>query len=174
MGSAWAVATDSPEATVRVGEALGARLEAGDVVALYGPLGSGKTTFVRGLARGLGASESDVVSPTFVYVREVRGGRLALYHVDAYRLAGRFDRAAAERLMEELGLDWYLQAGGVVAVEWPEPIVGLLPDQRFAVRFAFAGDSERRRLAIEGLGERPGRIVGELARRHGWAPVDSP
>lgn len=159
---------------MRVGEALGERLAAGDVVALYGPLGAGKTTLVRGLARGLGASEGAVVSPTFVYVREVRGGRLALYHVDAYRLVGRFDDEQAQMLMEQLGLDWYLEAGGVVAIEWPEPIEGSLPSERLVARLDFADSPEGRILTLQGLGERPARLLEELARRHGWKPVEAP
>lgn len=174
---AWAVTTPGPEGTARVGEALGQRLEAGDVVTLQGPLGAGKTTFVRGMARGLGIAESAILSPTFLYVREVRGGRLALYHVDGYRLAdGRVEAAEAEALMEELGLDWYLQAGGVVAVEWPERVLEMLPAERFAVQLEFgpAGQEGERILTLDGLGRRPARVVAELAREYGRAPAKRP
>lgn len=181
MGFAWEAESLGPEGTVRVGEALGACLEAGDVVALYGPVGSGKTTFVRGLARGLGAAESEVVSPTFIYVREIGGGRVPLYHVDAYRLTAwpGGDAGAAgpgvEALAGELGIDWYLSSGrGVVAVEWPEPLEALLPEARFEVRFAFGAAPDARRITLEGRGQRAARTVEDLARRLGWAPVGWP
>ncbi|HEY8498401.1 MAG TPA: tRNA (adenosine(37)-N6)-threonylcarbamoyltransferase complex ATPase subunit type 1 TsaE [Limnochordales bacterium] len=172
MGGAWALTAQGPEGTVSLGEALGARLEAGDVVALYGPPGAGKTTLVQGLARGLGAGERAVVSPTFVYVREVAGGRLPLYHVDLYRLAERREGAAA--LVEQLGLDWYFDAGGVVAVEWPEPIEAWLPPARFVVRLDFADGGRARRIRLEALGERPAGVLRALAASAGWEPVEGP
>ena len=151
-----------------MGEALGRRLEAGDVVALAGPLGSGKTTFVKGLARGLGLAPEAVTSPTFVYVREVRGGRLPLFHVDAYRLTGRPPEFASA-LFEELGLDHYLQAGGVVAVEWPEPLAGLLGAERVEVELQMPPASEPpvRLLYLRGLGERLAARVREVALAFG-------
>lgn len=100
--------TNSSAETEAEGEALGARLRPGDLVLLAGPLGAGKTTFVRGLARGCGSS-AEVASPTFQLVRVYRG-RLQLAHVDLYRL-----KAAPE--LADLGLDELLEAGAVV-VEW--------------------------------------------------------
>src|SRR5688572_31075273 len=78
--------TTSEEETSLAGESLATTLKAGDVVLLFGELGAGKTAFVRGLARGLGARPEDVSSPTFTLVQEYRGGRLPLYHVDLYPL----------------------------------------------------------------------------------------
>jgi tRNA threonylcarbamoyladenosine biosynthesis protein TsaE len=104
--------SDSEAATEALAGELAARLGAGDVVLLSGTLGAGKTAFVRGLARGLGADPEDVSSPTFAIVHEYRGGRLPLFHVDLYRLTP----AAAD----DLGL-YEMGAGeGVLAVEWPE------------------------------------------------------
>lgn len=154
------------------GRALGERAEAGDVVLLEGPLGAGKTTFVKGLARGLGVDEGAVLSPTFVYVREVRGGRLPLYHVDAYRLASGDVPVDAISLMEELGLDHYLASGGVTVVEWPQPLLDVLPPERFAVGIRYEGrrgeGEPPRRLRIEAAGERPVRVLQALAAQHGW------
>ena len=90
------IVSRSEEETSAAGERLGQRLAAGAVVLLYGDLGAGKTAFVRGLARGLGAPADDVTSPTFTLVQEYRG-RLTLYHVDLYRLE------PAE--IDDLGLD---------------------------------------------------------------------
>ncbi len=101
--------TDSEEETAAAGERLAARVQPGQVVLLHGDLGAGKTAFVRGLARGLGAPADDVSSPTFTIIQEYRG-RIPLYHVDLYRLQ------PAE--VEELGLDEIVDSGGVVAIEW--------------------------------------------------------
>lgn len=178
QGPWWSMGSETPEETRRLAEQLARRLAAGDVVTLAGALGTGKTTFVKGLAGGLGADPEDVVSPTFQYVREVRGGRLVLFHVDCYRLlspmgpqasdepAGRW-RERARVWLQELGLDHYLEAGGVVAVEWPEPLVDALPDARFEVRLEFAPAG--RKIQIRGLGPHPQRVVEALAAGLGLA-----
>jgi tRNA threonylcarbamoyladenosine biosynthesis protein TsaE len=105
------IRTTGEEETAAAGERLAVSLHAGDVVLLYGELGAGKTAFVRGLARGLGARPEDVSSPTFTLVQEYRG-RFTLYHVDLYRLE------PAE--VDDLGLDELVVGDGVVAVEWAE------------------------------------------------------
>jgi tRNA threonylcarbamoyladenosine biosynthesis protein TsaE len=106
------VTTNSESDTSAAGGRLATVLEAGDVVLLVGELGAGKTAFVRGLARGLGARPEDVSSPTFTLVQEYRGGRLPLYHVDLYRLE------PAE--IADLGLDELIEGDGVVAIEWAD------------------------------------------------------
>jgi tRNA threonylcarbamoyladenosine biosynthesis protein TsaE len=113
------ILTSSEEETAAAGASLGASLQAGAVLLLYGNLGAGKTAFVRGLAEGLGINTDDVTSPTFTLVHEYRGGRLPLIHVDLYRL----DRAE----LDEIGLDEALAASGVVAIEWAERLVRLIP-----------------------------------------------
>jgi len=102
----------SPEETERLAGVLAATLRAGDVLLLSGPLGAGKTAFVRGLARGLGIEPDEVSSPTFTLVHEYRGGRLRLFHADLYRLG----TAGAE----DLGLDELSVQDGVLAIEWPD------------------------------------------------------
>ena len=104
--------TRSQDDTERLAATLAATLRGGDVVLLSGPLGAGKTTFVRGLARGLGVDPGEVSSPTFTLVHEYRGGRLRLFHADLYRLG----TAAAE----DLGLDELGVRTGVLAIEWPD------------------------------------------------------
>ncbi len=102
--------TDSEGATVALGRDLGRRLDAGAVVLLEGPLGAGKTAFVRGLAEGVGCDSDDVSSPKFTVVQEYRG-RVRVEHVDLYRLT------PVE--VDDLALDDLLE-GAVVAVEWPD------------------------------------------------------
>ena len=104
--------TQSQDDTEQLAANLAGTLRPGDVVLLSGPLGAGKTAFVRGLARGLGVDADDVSSPTFTLVHEYRGGRLRLFHADLYRLG----RAGAE----DLGLDELGVQDGVLAIEWPD------------------------------------------------------
>ena len=104
--------TRSQDETEQLAESMAAGLRAGDVLLLTGPLGAGKTAFVRGLARGLGVDPDDVSSPTFTLVHEYRGGRLRLFHADLYRL-GTADA-------EDLGLDEVGVRDGVLAIEWPD------------------------------------------------------
>jgi tRNA threonylcarbamoyladenosine biosynthesis protein TsaE len=104
--------TRSQDETEQLAETLAAGLRAGDVLLLTGPLGAGKTAFVRGLARGLGVDPDEVSSPTFTLLHEYRGGRLRLFHADLYRL-GTADA-------EDLGLDEFGGRDGVLAIEWPD------------------------------------------------------
>jgi tRNA threonylcarbamoyladenosine biosynthesis protein TsaE len=106
------VLTTGQDETEGAGERLAASVAAGDVVLLYGELGAGKTAFVRGLARGLGAAPDAVTSPTFTLVQEYASPKGTLYHVDLYRLE------PAE--VDDLGLDELVGGEGIVAVEWAE------------------------------------------------------
>jgi tRNA threonylcarbamoyladenosine biosynthesis protein TsaE len=127
--------TRSQEETERVAEALATTLQAGDVLLLSGPLGAGKTAFVRGLARGLGIDPDEVSSPTFTLVHDYRGGRLRLFHVDLYRLG----TGGAEDLgLDELGVD-----DGVLAIEWPDRL-GHAFQGAMEVAIAMEGESSRR------------------------------
>ena len=130
--------TSTEAETSAVGESLGRTLRAGDVVLLYGDLGAGKTAFVRGLARGIGADPEAVSSPTFTLVQEYAGPSLTLFHVDLYRLE------PAE--IDDLGLEDLVAADGVVAIEWAERWNGR-PDDVTEVRIEEAGE-DRRRIAI--------------------------
>jgi tRNA threonylcarbamoyladenosine biosynthesis protein TsaE len=135
VSRAVTVVTRSEQETAALAERLGASLCGGEVVLLHGELGSGKTAFVRGLARGLGADPAEVVSPTFVLLTSYRG-RLTLHHADLYRLAGSGDDA-------ELGLEELPGEGGVLAVEWAERLSCVPWERVIRVRLAHAGESER-------------------------------
>lgn len=128
--------TDTPEATVVLGRALAARLRPGDVVALYGDLGAGKTHLVKGIAEGLGGAAADVTSPTFTLVHEYATAPV-LVHADLYRVDGEAEAAA-------LGLDEWMEAGAVVIVEWPERAPGLLPADALHLHLAHLGGDRRR------------------------------
>jgi tRNA threonylcarbamoyladenosine biosynthesis protein TsaE len=125
--------TESEAGTTAVGRSVGARLSAGAVVLIEGPLGAGKTAFVRGLAGGLGCDEGAVSSPTFTLVQEYRG-RVPLQHVDLYRLVPvEVDDLALDELAED----------AVVAVEWPDRWRGA-PDDAIRVTIERVDDSRRR------------------------------
>ena len=132
------------EDTREVGEAMSASLRARDAVVLTGELGAGKTTFVQGVARGLGI-EDQVSSPTFTLVKEYRG-ILDIAHVDVYRL---------ERVQDvvDLGLDELGDGEGVLLVEWGDAVEDLLPDQRLRVELTTEDlESDVRRLRVSALG----------------------
>ena len=127
--------TSSEPETAAAGEALGATLRPGDVVLLYGDLGAGKTAFVRGMARGIGANPDDVSSPTFTLVQEYAGPAVTLYHVDLYRLDG--------PEIEDLGLEDLVSGDGIVAIEWAERWNGR-PDDVREVWIEDLGEDRRR------------------------------
>ncbi|HEV3272080.1 MAG TPA: tRNA (adenosine(37)-N6)-threonylcarbamoyltransferase complex ATPase subunit type 1 TsaE [Candidatus Methylacidiphilales bacterium] len=112
---------NSVEAAQAFGEKLAADFTGGEIIALHGVLGAGKTQLAKGLARGLGFY-GDVTSPTFTIVHEYCGGRLPMYHIDLYRIQ-------SEKEAVDIGLEEYLPGDGVTVIEWPERIVSLLPPQ---------------------------------------------
>lgn len=143
----------SPEQTRRLGMRLGARLQPGDVVCLQGELGSGKTTFVQGLAVGWGALDA-VSSPTFVLVnvyRRADGGQF--FHFDTYRLESMPEA-------EELDLDAMLGSGPVV-IEWPEHLAELLPPDRLWIKLSYV-DEDRRELTFLPAGNHYINLLNEF------------
>jgi tRNA threonylcarbamoyladenosine biosynthesis protein TsaE len=143
---AEAIVTRAEEETTAAGERLAARLRPGDVLLLYGDLGAGKTAFVRGLARGLGAVADDVSSPTFTIIQEYRG-RLQLYHVDLYRLQ--------PIEVGDLGLDELASGDAIVAVEWAERWTER-PPGAWEISFEHAGEDRRKiQISLPQLPESP-------------------
>ena len=126
--------TTSPEATDAAGERLGATLGPGDVVALTGELGAGKTCFVQGLVRGLGATVR-ATSPTFVLVNQY-SGRVPIHHVDAYRTDSMTE-------LLDLGLLEMVGGEGVTVIEWADKLTPLLPPDAVHVHIAGVGDEPR-------------------------------
>jgi tRNA threonylcarbamoyladenosine biosynthesis protein TsaE len=109
----------SVEAAQAFGESWAKQFVGGEVIALHGVLGAGKTQIAKGLARGLDY-RGDVTSPTFIIMHEYRGGRLPLYHIDLYRISG-------EAQAIDIGLEEFLPSDGVTLIEWPDRIPSLLP-----------------------------------------------
>ncbi len=136
------IRSESEAQTRRAGEDLASSLVAGDIVACYGDLGTGKTRFIQGVCHGLGVGEH-VASPTFTIVNEYRGSRMPVYHFDFYRL-----RSALE--LRQIGFSDYLVRGdGVSLIEWPEKVTSELPPGRYDVRIAFGDVPEERVISIE-------------------------
>jgi tRNA threonylcarbamoyladenosine biosynthesis protein TsaE len=127
--------SDSPAETEAFGREFARKIEKGDIIALKGELGAGKTRFVKGFVAGIGSS-AEVTSPTFTLIHEYKGGRLPIYHFDFFRIE---DRQSAERL----GLDEYFCDDGVSVIEWADRFPELIPTG--AIWISFAMESETRR-----------------------------
>ena len=140
------IETRSPEETFRLGRKLGEAAVPGQVFTLTGDLGTGKTVFTQGFAKGLGIEEP-VNSPTFTIVQVYDEGRLPLYHFDVYRI-GDIEE------MEEVGFEDYIMGDGVSLIEWAELIREILPEKRTAVRIEkdLEQGVDYRKITIEELG----------------------
>jgi tRNA threonylcarbamoyladenosine biosynthesis protein TsaE len=148
-GDAWKAASHSVEDTLALGRRIGRAARSGDVVALVGDLGSGKTVLAKGMAEGLGAASArEVVSPTFVLCREHLGGRIPFYHLDAYRLRGAAD-------LEAIGSAEILAGDGLSALEWADRAPQALPEDHLGIRIEVTGPEDRRlTFAAHGLRSR--------------------
>ena len=139
--------------TFDLGRRIGRAARPGDVVALIGQLGAGKTVLTKGVLAGLGGNPEDVASPTFVLMVRHDGGRLPLFHFDAYRLAG-----GAE--LVEIGAEEAFYGEGLSVIEWADRVADVLPDDRLEFRFRVTGPTERT-IALVPLGERA-RVLGRV------------
>ncbi|PLR82245.1 MULTISPECIES: tRNA (adenosine(37)-N6)-threonylcarbamoyltransferase complex ATPase subunit type 1 TsaE [Bacillus] len=139
-----------PEDTAEFSKQLGGLLQPGDVIALEGDLGAGKTTFTKGLASGLGITRT-VNSPTFTIIKEYQG-RIPLYHMDVYRVENEF---------EDLGFDEYFEGDGVTVVEWAHLIRDQLPEEMLTIFLYHVGNNERR-IVLEPKGQHYEEICKEI------------
>jgi tRNA threonylcarbamoyladenosine biosynthesis protein TsaE len=129
--------TTSFEETQRLGIDFAKELTGGAVIALHGNLGSGKTTFVQGFAKGLGI-EKNIISPTFIIMRTYIAGDKNFYHVDLYRIE-------SDKDVEGLGLlELIRDPQNIVVIEWPDKIEHLLPENRVDIYFEYLGDDKRK------------------------------
>ncbi len=131
----------SAQETREAARRLAQSLQGGGILSLEGPLGAGKTTFVQGLAEGLGCAPDAVSSPTFTLVQEYGGGRLPLVHMDLYRLDSEDDLAA-------LGFDDLVESSNVLAIEWGDKFPAALPPQTRRLVFSIEGEARRIREQI--------------------------
>jgi tRNA threonylcarbamoyladenosine biosynthesis protein TsaE len=155
MSRSWTLETLAPEETLEVGRRIGRCARPGDVLALVGELGGGKTQLAKGIAEGLGAATArEVTSPSFVLCREYLDGRIPFYHFDAYRLRGAAD-------LEGIGSDDILGVEGLAAVEWADKARGALPSDHLEVRLEVTGTTTRR-LTLEARGPESQRLLADL------------
>ena len=138
--------THSEAETLQLGKLLAEYLKPGDVLALKGDLGSGKTCLTRGICEGLHVTDP-VTSPTFVLINEYENGRIPVYHFDFYRLN------SVDEIFD-LGLNDYFDKDGVCLIEWPENSLKLLPEHYITIRLKNlfeSGDEFSREIEITGL-----------------------
>jgi tRNA threonylcarbamoyladenosine biosynthesis protein TsaE len=145
------IISKSADRTREIASLIGGKLRKGDILALSGELGSGKTCFTGGLARGLDVSEKyQITSPTFTLINEYPG-RCKLYHFDVYRLNGYSD-------FEDLGYEEYFSGDGIVVIEWAEKIVQILPNDTIFISFEYL-DENRRKIIMKGSKSRLKELI---------------
>ena len=149
------ISSNGPGETKEIGRQIGKQLTRGDVVALTGSLGAGKTCLIQGLVNGLGAETDCVTSPSFVLINEYQG-RMPVYHFDIYRLS-------SEKEVLDLGYEEYIDGHGVTIIEWADKICGLLPPRTINIRLTITGPEKR----LIGIQSRH-----ELGLNRGWKELD--
>ena len=127
---------DSEAETRALGLRIASAAEPGDIIALVGDLGTGKTALTKYIAEGLGITE-EVISPTFNIVKEYRSGRIPLFHFDVYRLSG------PEEFLDT-GAEDYLEDSGLSVIEWADIVADALPEDSLLINIEYAGQGERR------------------------------
>lgn len=153
------IASHAPGETFALARRLAAIAAPGDVIALRGELGAGKTVFAKGFGEGLGVTGTTVASPSFILMAEHRG-RLPLFHIDLYRLDGPRDAIEGGLLDER-------QRAGVTLIEWPERLADATPEPRLDVAIDMAGETERA-ITLTAVGDGPERyleVAGEATAR---------
>ncbi len=133
------IITKSAQETKNLGKKLAADLKGGELLALTGELGSGKTTFAQGLAKGLGIKQR-IISPTFIFMRKYDLGSKNFYHVDLYRLEDNVEREVRNLGIEEI----WNNPENMIVIEWAEKIEGMLPKNKMWIEFENLGEDERK------------------------------
>ena len=147
------ILSKSTDQTIKLGERLAKHLRKGDIFCLQGDLGSGKTTLIKGIAKGLKIASEKVTSPTFVLMNAYEG-RLPLYHFDLYRL---------EEIHEisSIGYEEFLYGDGVAVIEWAERLGALTPKEYLRIELAHKGEDQRL-IKIFPAGTRYSQLVDSL------------
>ena len=144
------IRSNSQEETMALAEKIAANVKEGMVITLKGDLGAGKTTFTKGIGKGLGIKKA-ISSPTFT-IMKIYQGNMPLYHIDAYRLEEHF---------QDLGFEEYINGDGLCVVEWADFIEEILPKERLAISIDYEGDSARK-ITLTPIGEAYEALVKEL------------
>jgi len=140
--------------TMHLGAFMGEHLGPGDIIGMTGDLGSGKTCLTRGIARGMGVSDTyGITSPTFTLINEYPG-RIPLYHLDVYRLSGSED-------LEDLGYEEYFFGRGVTVIEWAEKIDDVIPSDAIFIDITFL-DETRRAISVSSTGQSGIHLVTKI------------
>ena len=148
------IITYSPKETIDLAAGLAGKLNGGDIIALIGGLGAGKTVFVKGIAKGLGVADHDYVnSPTFVIVKEYQGKK-ELYHFDVYRLE-------EQSFCDTMDYKKYFYGEGITVVEWADKIIDELPEDYLEVRIEHKG-IEAREITLRPIGDKYRKFVEGL------------
>ncbi|MFA5157253.1 MAG: tRNA (adenosine(37)-N6)-threonylcarbamoyltransferase complex ATPase subunit type 1 TsaE [Candidatus Omnitrophota bacterium] len=131
------ILSKSIKQTLDIGKKIAKNLAKGDIICLFGDLGSGKTVLVKGIASGLGIKKEDVISPTFVLIRQHNAkNNIPVYHFDLYRLKGCPDVAA-------LGYEEFFYGGGISLIEWADRLKELMPRECLKIKLAVKGENSR-------------------------------
>ena len=151
--------TSNTSETIRMGKRLGRLLQPGDVVALVGELGTGKTQFIKGLAEGVGVGRATYVSsPSFTLINEYQA-RVPFYHIDLFRLE-------SEKEADGLGLEEYVHGNGITAIEWADKISSLLSEELLLVKIHYTGEHSRT-IEVTPKGKRYEQLIIRLSSEFG-------
>ena len=149
------IVSKSADDTLRLGSKIARHLQKGDIICLFGELGSGKTVLTKGIARGLGINQGAVISPSFVLIRQHTGAKLRLCHFDLYRLKTVKDILA-------LGYEDYLYGDAVSVIEWAERLRYLLPKEFLGVELFIKRDAQRL-FKFKAIGSRYEELLDKLS-----------
>jgi tRNA threonylcarbamoyladenosine biosynthesis protein TsaE len=150
------ITSHTPKETERIGSFLGEMFTRGDIIALCGELGTGKTTLIRGIARGMGIEEGEVASPSFTLVN-VYAGPLPLFHVDLYRLND-------EKELFNIDYKDYIKGDGVVVIEWADRIPQAVPHDALWITLRYL-DGDRREIVLEAQNDRYAMMIEEFTHK---------
>ena len=148
------VISHSVKETLKIGRIIAKNTGPGDIICLFGELGSGKTVLTKGIAEGLGIKKEKVISPSFVLIRQHKKGKYPLYHFDLYRLTDLGDILG-------LGYEEYFYDKGIAVIEWADRLKGLLPEEFLKIKLSVKADS-RRLLEFEAKGKRYKYLVRQI------------
>lgn len=148
------ISSNSVSETVKIGKVIARNLNPGDIICLFGQLGSGKTVLTKGIAEGLSIKKERVISPSFVLIRQHLKGKLPLYHFDLYRLKDLGD-------IFGLGYEEYFYDKGITVIEWADRLRDLLPDEFLKIKLEVKGSSKRT-FEFTAVGSHYKRLLKEL------------